>query len=245
MWGRGTLEAENHLHLRVKITSKKRLAITPRTCCNRINSRPARLRQTLSLRFDKLLVNIGDQNLRLAAPLAARFLKNLAPRTDDKTVAPARALLIVSAHLASRDNIAQRLDGPALQQGLPVHRTGVRVESRRVDENGGAVAFVVQGQFSEAQVEADGRADFPDDRVEGGQDVVAAFDRVAFFHRWTVDLVHVEEVDLAITLGDLALLVDPEEGVFEFLRVCVVAGLVDSDGDGEGVLFGRFLKAEY
>jgi hypothetical protein len=45
-------------------------------------------------------------------------------------------------------------------------------------------------------------------------------------------------------LGDLAVLVDPEEAVFEFLRVWVVAGLVDPDGDGEGVLFGGFLEAE-
>jgi hypothetical protein len=47
-----------------------------------------------------------------------------------------------------------------------------------------------------------------------------------------------------VALRDLALLVDPEEGVFEFLRVRVVARLVDSDGDGKGVLFRRFLEAK-
>jgi len=57
-------------------------------------------------------------------------------------------------------------------------------------------------------------------------------------------LVHVEEMGLDISLGDLAVLIDPEETVFEFLRVWVVAGLVDSNGDGEGVLFGGFLEAE-
>jgi hypothetical protein len=45
-------------------------------------------------------------------------------------------------------------------------------------------------------------------------------------------------------LGDLAVLIDPEEAVLEFFRVRVVAGLVDPDGDGEGVLFGGFLEAE-
>jgi hypothetical protein len=45
-------------------------------------------------------------------------------------------------------------------------------------------------------------------------------------------------------LGDLAVLIDPEEAVLEFFRVRVVAGLVDPDGDGEGVLFSGFLEAE-
>jgi hypothetical protein len=57
-------------------------------------------------------------------------------------------------------------------------------------------------------------------------------------------LVHVEQVSLDVSLGNLAVLIDPEEAVLEFLRVRVVAGLVDSDGDGEGVLFGGFLEAE-
>ena len=146
-------------------------------------------------------------------PLATSLLQNLAPRTDDKTVTPARALLIVLAHLTSRDNIAQRLDSPTLQQRLPVHAPSIGVESRRVDKNGGAVALVVQSQFGETQVEADGRTDFADDRVEGLQNFVAGFDGVAFLHRWAVGLVHVEEMKLLVTLRDLALLVDPEEGV--------------------------------
>jgi len=125
-----------------------------------------------------------------------------------------------------------------------VHAAGIGVESRRVDEHGGAVAFIVQGQFGEAQVETDGRADFADDCVERFEDLRAAFDRVALFNCWAVGLVHVEEVCFLVALGDLAVLVDPEEGVFEFLRVKVVAGLVDSNGDGERVLFGGFLEAE-
>jgi len=51
-------------------------------------------------------------------------------------------------------------------------------------------------------------------------------------------------MSLDVSLGDLAVLIDPEKAVFEFLRVWVVAGLVDPDGDGEGVLFGGFLEAE-
>jgi hypothetical protein len=125
-----------------------------------------------------------------------------------------------------------------------VQNTGIRVESRRIHKNGGAVAFVMQGQFGESQVETDGRADFANDGVEGREDLVARFGRVAFLHRWAVGLVHVEQVSFDVPLGDLAVLIDPEEAVFEFLRVWVVAGLVDPDGDGEGVLFGGFLEAE-
>jgi hypothetical protein len=102
----------------------------------------------------------------------------------------------------------------------------------------------MQGQFGESQVETDGRADFANDGVEGREDFVAGFGRVAFFHRWAVGLVHVEQVSFDVPLGDLAVLIDPEEAVLEFFRVRVVAGLVDPDGDGEGVLFGGFLEAE-
>ena len=234
-----------HLHFSVEITAESKLAIAPQNACNGHNHlRPARLRQTLPFLLDKLLIDICDQNFRLAMPLATSLLQNLAPRTDDKTVTPARALLIVLAHLTSRDNIAQRLDSPTLQQRLPVHAPSIGVESRRVDKNVSAIALVVQSQFGESQVETDGRANFADDCVEGLQDLVARFDRVAFLHRWTVGLVHVEEMELLVALRDLALFVDPEEGVFEFLRVWVVARLVDSDGDREGVLFGGFLEAE-
>jgi hypothetical protein len=177
-------------------------------------------------------------------PLATSLLNDLAPRTDDKTVTPAGALLIVDAHLASRNDIAQRLDSTGLKQGFPVHDTGVRVESRRVDENGGAFALVVQGQFGEPQVETDGRPDFANGSVEGWEDLVAGFGGVAFFHRGAVGLVHVEEMSLDVSLGDLAILVDPEEAVFELLRVRVVARLVDPDGDGKGVLFGGFLQSQ-
>jgi len=40
-------------------------------------------------------------------------------------------------------------------------------------------------------------------------------------------------MSLDVSLCDLAILVDPEEAVLEFLGVGIVAGLVDSDGDGE------------
>jgi hypothetical protein len=177
-------------------------------------------------------------------PFATGLRDDLAPRADDKTVTPARALIIVNADLTSCNNVAQRLDSTCLQQRLPVHDTGIRMESRRVDENGGTVALVVQSQLCESQVETDGRADFADDRLEGREDLVTRLGRVALFHRRAVGLVHVEEMSLDVSLGDLAVFIDPEETVFEFLRVRVIAGLVDTDRDGKGVLFGRFLEAE-
>lgn len=166
-------------------------------------------------------------------PLATSLLQDLTPRADNETVTPARALVVVFAHLASSNNVAQRLDGTRLQQRLPVHNTGIGVESGRVDENGGAVAFVVQSQFGESQVETDGGADFANDSVEGWEDLGAGFGGVGFFHRRAIGLIHVEEMSLDVSLCDLAILVDPEEAVLEFLGVGIVAGLVDSDGDGE------------
>ena len=118
------------------------------------------------------------------------------------------------------------------------------MESRRVDEDGGAVALVVKSQLAEAKVEADCRADFADDGVEWGGDFFTELDAVGLLHRRAVSLVHVEEVELLVALGDLAILVDPDLGVLDLLGVGVVAGLVNTDRDGERVLLGRFLESK-
>ena len=51
-------------------------------------------------------------------------------------------------------------------------------------------------------------------------------------------------MDFLVALGDLAAFVDPELGVFDLLRVGIVAGLVDTDRDGKRVLLGQFLETE-
>jgi hypothetical protein len=51
-------------------------------------------------------------------------------------------------------------------------------------------------------------------------------------------------VDFLVALGNLAVFVDPELGVFDLLGVGVVAGLVDTNRDGKRVLLGQFLEAE-
>ena len=57
-------------------------------------------------------------------------------------------------------------------------------------------------------------------------------------------MVHVEEVDFLVALGDLAGFVDPEQGVFDLFGFGIIAGLVDANGDGKRVLLGQVLETE-
>ena len=206
--------------------------------------RPAVLRHSLSPLLNNLLVYIGDKNFRLTTPLARSLFQDLSPRADDNAVTVACPLLVVRANLASSDNVAQRLNSTSLKQRHPVQAAGVWVESGRVEEHGGAIALVVKCKLAEAQVKADCRTDLADAGVEGLDDLFAELDAVALHHFGAIFLVHVEEVDFLVALGDLASLVDPEKGVLDFLRVGIVARLVDTDRDGERVLLGQFLKTE-
>ena len=117
--------------------------------------RSAVLGQSLSPLLDNILVDIGNENLRLATPLARRLLNDLAPGANDNAVTPARTLLVVRANLASSDNVAQRLNSTSLEQRHPVDAASVRVESRWIDKHSGTIAFVVKCQLAKAQVEAD------------------------------------------------------------------------------------------
>ena len=48
-------------------------------------------------------------------------------------------------------------------------------------------------------------------------------------------------MEFLVAVGDFAVCVDPEEGIFDSFAGWVVAGFVDADGDGEAVLFGFLL----
>jgi hypothetical protein len=67
---------------------------------------------------------------------------------------------------------------------------------------------------------------------------LAGLDAVALLHGRAVRLVHVEEVDFLIALGDVTLLVDPKQSVLQLLGVGIVAGLMDADRNRKRVLLG-------
>ncbi len=61
-------------------------------------------------------------------------------------------------------------------------------------------------------------------------------------HRTARD-VHVEEVDLLVSLGDLTVLIDPQDGVLDL--VGVEAGFVDADMYGQFLAAGFFAQAQH
>lgn len=151
--------------------------------------------------------------------------------------------LIMASNLRRSNHIAKRLDRPRLQQRQPVHAPRIRVERGRVQQDLRAQALVVQRELGEAQVEADGRADFACWCLEGQRQGGAALDAGGLAHCRAVGDGDVEEVDFLVAVCDFAARGDPEEGVFELVRGGG-GGFVDADGDGEGVGCGEGLEAE-
>lgn len=110
-------------------------------------------------------------------------------------------------------------------------------ERRRVNNHIGPLPLQRKRDLREPQVEADTTSDFAYGAWVRGLDGVAGLDDIGFPHlRPIVDL-EVEEVQLLIPVDQLAVGGDPDEGVLDAGAGGVVGGLVDADGDGEGVLF--------
>ena len=96
--------------------------------------------------------------------------------------------------------------------------------------------------LGEAEVKADHHADLPDWSVDWWDDVLAGFDTVAFFQDWSAGDVDVEEVEFLIAACHGAMLVDPDQGVLDFLAP--VGGFVDANVDREGGGSRFMLEAE-
>jgi hypothetical protein len=98
----------------------------------------------------------------------------------------------------------------------------------------GAALGVDEPGLGEAHIEANLRAYLAQSRLEWLWQFASSLHRLAFLERRAFGDIDVEKVQFLVALGDLAFLVDPDQGVFGFLTVC---RLVDTYVYGQFVLF--------
>ena len=207
----------------------------------RVHINPPQQRHLPPHLFQVVQINLCQCDLALVQPLPvaiflpAQACHDLAPRVDDDavTIAPAGSVLVVEAYLCGGYDIRLGLDGTRAEQRFPVCLPRGHGEGRWIGQDVRTAISQCKCRLRKAQVKTNHHAYIA---KWGGKRVLDAgptLDAIALLQHGAVLDLDVEKVQLLVAMGNVAMLVDPEERVLDL--GAGRRGLVDADVDGEAM----------